>query len=74
MPLAPAPPKGGWRTHALCPLVCCSGRTAKELSVQLLEGGDDPAPCTRLEHANYLGRELQRAELALSLGADYIQD
>jgi dihydropteroate synthase len=54
--------------------VCCSGRTAKALSVQLLEGGDDPAPCTRLEHANYLGRELQRAELALSLGADYIQD
>lgn len=29
---------------------------------------------TRLEHANYLGRELQKAELALAESVDYIQD
>lgn len=31
-------------------------------------------PCTHLEHANYLGRELQRAEFALATGAAYVQD
>ena len=29
---------------------------------------------TRLEHANYLGREFQRAEAALISGQDYVQD
>ncbi len=29
---------------------------------------------SRLEHANYLGRELQKAEMALASGKEYIQD
>lgn len=31
-------------------------------------------PVTRLEHANYLGREFQRAEAALISGEAYVQD
>lgn len=53
------------------------GKTAKEISVQILEielpEGQSPV-CTHLEHANYLGREFQRAEFALMSGQDYIQD
>ncbi|GIL58366.1 hypothetical protein Vafri_13429 [Volvox africanus] len=76
------------------------GRTAKEISVRILEepsrvhqqhqqtgvgasGAEEPqqhqqphiAPwISRLEHANYLGREFVRAEQALLTGADYVQD
>jgi hypothetical protein len=50
------------------------GRTAKELSVLILEQGGDSVPCTRVEHANYLGREFQRAEMALISGGEYVQD
>lgn len=48
-------------------------RSAKELGIQLTEG-DGPFPLSRLDHALYLGRELQRAEHCLESGADYIQD
>ena len=48
-------------------------RTAKEMGILLTEG-DGPHPLTCLDHALYLGRELQRAELALCLGNDYVQD
>lgn len=56
-----------------------SGRSAKELSVAVLEpqAADTPQPlpwCSRLEHANYLGREFVRAEMALLSGAEYVQD
>ncbi|GIL81261.1 hypothetical protein Vretimale_1179 [Volvox reticuliferus] len=76
------------------------GRTAKEISIRILE---EPSQVhqqhqqpdlvgisaekqaqhqqrhilpwiTRLEHANYLGREFVRAEHALLTGADYVQD
>lgn len=50
-----------------------TGRTAKELGMQLTEG-QDPAPLSRFDHALYLGRELVRAELALLGGAEYVQD
>ncbi len=50
------------------------GRTAKALSVEVLERDHGFKPCTHLEHANYLGRELQRAEFALVTGAQYVQD
>jgi dihydropteroate synthase len=50
-----------------------SGRTAKELCVQLFEK-TKPCPVTYLDHASYLGREFQRAEIALFNGQDYIQD
>ena len=49
-----------------------SGRTAKELSVMILE--QETGLCSHLEHANYLGREFQKAECALLTGAEYIQD
>lgn len=49
------------------------GRTAKELGIRLTEG-DLPAPMSRLDHALYLGRELQKAEHCLATGTAYIQD
>ena len=49
------------------------GRTAKELGIALTEG-DGPFPLSRLDHALYLGRELQKAELCLEQGIPYVQD
>jgi len=49
------------------------GRTAKELGIALTEGGG-PHPLSRLDHALYLGRELQKAEAALQAGQPYVQD
>jgi dihydropteroate synthase len=59
-----------------------SGRTAKELCIVLFEtppetpqaeSGQD-SPVTYLDHAAYLGRELQKAEAALLSGQPYVQD
>jgi dihydropteroate synthase len=50
-----------------------SGRTAKELCVQIFEQ-TQPSPVTRLDHAAYLGREFVRAEMALVTGHEYVQD
>jgi hypothetical protein len=55
------------------PLAVFRGRSAKELGIALSEG-DGPWPISRLDHALYLGRELQRAERCLEDGSDYIQD
>ena len=49
------------------------GRSAKELGMTLTEG-DGPHPISCLDHALYLGRELQKAERCLEDGSDYIQD
>lgn len=49
------------------------GRTAKELGILLTEG-EGPYPISRLDHALYLGRELQKAEHCLRSGNSYIQD
>ena len=49
------------------------GRSAKELGMALSECAD-PLPLSRLDHALYLGRELQKAELCLEQGIDYVQD
>ena len=58
-----------------------AGATAKAVAVAVLEAeggvapGADGAGCvSRLEHAAYLGRELQRAEEALRYGTPYVQD
>lgn len=54
------------------PLVVFRGRTAKSWvssSPRVI-----PAPISRLDHALYLGRELQKAEAALRSGESYIQD
>lgn len=49
-----------------------SGRTAKEICVQIFE--QPTSPVTQFDHAAYLGREFQRAEAAMLTGQDYIQD
>jgi len=41
--------------------------------VKILEEAEQP-PLSMLVHANYLGREFQRAEEALRTGDVYIQD
>src|SRR4028118_1880476 len=46
------------RTHT----TVSSGRTAKEICVQIFEQ-TQPCPVTRLDHAAYLGREFVRAEI-----------
>jgi len=50
-----------------------SGRTAKEVCVKIFEE-TQPCPVTQLDHGAYLGRELMRAEFALTSGQEYIQD
>ena len=55
------------------PLAVFRGRSAKELGIALSEG-EGPWPISRLDHALYLGRELQRAERCLEEGSHYIQD
>ena len=55
------------------PLAVFRGRSAKELGIALSEG-EGPWPISRLDHALYLGRELQRAESCLGDGSNYIQD
>ena len=56
-----------------CPSGIYRGRTAKELGIQLTEG-DGPHPLSCLDHAMYLGRELQKAEACLLSGETYVQD
>ena len=49
------------------------GITAKQVGIQLTEGeGSHPLRC--LDHALYLGRELQKAEVCLKAGTSYVQD
>lgn len=55
------------------PVAVYRARTAKELGILLTEG-DGASPISRLDHALYLGRELQKAEQCLSGGEVYIQD
>ncbi len=50
-----------------------TGRTAKELCVEIFEK-TEPCPVSLFDHAAYLGREAQRAELALLQQQEYIQD
>jgi dihydropteroate synthase len=50
-----------------------TGRTAKEICVNLLEKTQS-TPLSLLDHAAYLGREFMRAEFALKTGEEYTQD
>ncbi|HUI39942.1 MAG TPA: dihydropteroate synthase-like protein [Methanothrix sp.] len=47
-----------------------AGKSAKDILNTLIEMG----LVTRLDHAGYLGRELEKAEIALGLGRSYSQD
>jgi len=49
------------------------GKSAKEVGIKISEGLG-PFPISRLDHAIYIGRELQRAEQCLRNGEEYIQD
>ena len=55
------------------PSAVFKGRTAKDVGIQLTEG-EGPHPLSTLDHAMYLGRELQKAEACLLSGARYVQD
>ena len=55
------------------PLAIWRGRTAKELGIALTET-EGALPLSKLDHALYLGRELQRAEQCLMAGLEYVQD
>jgi dihydropteroate synthase-like protein len=52
------------------PEVVVKGKTAKEVSHEITRRG----LVTTVEHAVYLGRELQKAETALRTGRGYVQD
>ena len=49
------------------------GKSAKQVGIQISEG-HGPYPISRLDHAIYIGRELQRAEQCMTSGKQYIQD
>ena len=49
------------------------GQSAKQLGIKISEGLG-PYPISRIDHAIYIGRELQRAEQCLTRGEQYIQD
>ncbi len=49
------------------------GKSAKQVGIQISEGLG-PFPISRIDHAMYIGRELQRAELCLIAGEQYLQD
>ena len=49
------------------------GKSAKQVGIQISEG-HGPFPLSCLDHAIYIGRELQRAEQCLITGEQYIQD
>ncbi len=49
------------------------GKSAKHVGIKISEG-QGPFPISHLDHAIYIGRELQRAEQCLITGEQYIQD
>ena len=55
------------------PVEIIRGKTAKEVGIQITEG-NGPYLISKLDHALYLGRELQKAEQCLLEGKPYIQD
>ncbi|AAP99169.1 MULTISPECIES: DUF4346 domain-containing protein [Prochlorococcus] len=55
------------------PIKVFKGKSAKEIGIQITEG-HVPKPLTKLDHALYLGRELQKAEFCLTNGKPYVQD
>ena len=55
------------------PIKVYKGRSAKEVGIKLTEEGN-PLPLSKLDHALYLGRELQKAESCLKHKKHYVQD
>jgi len=70
-------PKGDFRIWIWNGKIVCEhenvtiiGKTAKEIIDTIIELD----LVSRLDHAGYLGRELMKAEMALKLGKNYVQD
>ena len=55
------------------PVKIYRGRTAKEIGIQLTEG-EESGLISKIDHALYLGRELQKAEYCLINDLRYVQD
>jgi len=55
------------------PIKIYKGPSAKQVGIQLTEG-EGPHPISQVDHALYLGRELQRAEACLTSKKVYVQD
>ena len=55
------------------PIKIFKGRSAKQLGIALTETNEQLF-ISKLDHALYIGRELQRAEACLENGKDYVQD
>jgi thymidylate synthase len=49
---------------------CYSGKSAKQLYQQIAEN----CPALQVEHAMYIGTELQRAEIAISIPTEIIYE
>ena len=49
------------------------GKSAKQVGIKISEGLT-PFPISRLDHAIYIGRELQKAEHCLKNAIEYVQD
>lgn len=52
------------------PELAITGKTAKQIYDEILKRG----LISRMEHATYLGSELEKAEIASKLGKNYVQD
>ena len=55
------------------PNIIYRGKSAKHIGIQISES-HGPYPISRLDHAIYIGRELQKAEQCMTSGEQYIQD
>ena len=55
------------------PLKTYIGKSAKDVGIKITEE-DKSSPVSKIDHALYLGRELQRAEECLKKGTNYVQD
>ena len=60
-------------TEKRAPTKVFTGITAKEIGIKITEE-ELPVPISKIDHALYLGRELQKAEYCLVNGTQYIQD
>jgi dihydropteroate synthase len=56
--------------HDMQPELAITGKTAKQIYEEILKRG----LISRMEHATYLGSELEKAEIASKLGKNYLQD
>ena len=52
------------------PTEIIKGRTAEDVYAKIIEKG----LVSQIDHAGYLGKELEKAEIALRTGKEYIQD